>query len=556
MNNLAAKITPKAVLNAVHNLPTRLDDIYAAAMQRIDDLDEYRRGIALNFLMWVTHTYRPLSIKEIEYATTIPVRAKEPAGEKFDYATTKPCSPEEIEAMAQEDPVDEDEIVCVADLLSMCAGLAVVGEFGTVSLVHHTAKSYFSSVSEKWFPNGGTVIAQACLNVVIHHLKYNTVAAADEYSYLEHWQKLETVPFLAYASRFWVDHLNESHDRHLHALALGIFDCRPHRDASGEGTTSLHVACWLGLEGIVCSLLDSGHDVDARDVLDRTPLMCAAAKGFDVIVDSLLTNGAQINNTDHKGRSALHLALQSEHLKVLNTLLARKDLHVDIQDPVENQRTALMSASMIGHLGMVTALLQREDIDVNSKLPYTALMFAVLGGHVAIVKFLTAIPRIEIDSMDGIDGQTALALAVRTGNKYTVEALLDAGASPKIPDGSQEGHETPLLYAIYKRNLPVVRLLLGRKVTWEARDHEGRSTLQRVVIGLSIEGPPFILENLYTSYKNEAPICDDALAFLYRVKVNRVNILFRTYTNLTGDSFRRSSRILQLFILRHGSFSE
>ena len=46
MNDLTAKITPKAVLNAVHSLPTHIDDMYAVAIQHIDEMNEYR-GIAL-----------------------------------------------------------------------------------------------------------------------------------------------------------------------------------------------------------------------------------------------------------------------------------------------------------------------------------------------------------------------------------------------------------------------------------------------------------------------------------------------------------------------------
>ena len=541
MNDLAAKITPKAVLNAVQNLPTHIDDMYAVAMQRIAAMDEYRRGITLHFLMWVTHAYRPLSPREIEYATTIQIRAEEITGEDFDCSMTTPFTYEKIKAIAREAPVDEDEIVRVDDLLSMCAGLAVIDEFGKVSLVHYTAKKYFNNVSEKWFPNSGAAIAQACLNFLVHHLP-------NKHSDQDFLEELEPVPFLAYASRFWGEHLVISRNRHAYDLALGFLDSKPHRDALiqafrnrkdcslktlwylntakprvwGEDGTPLHIACWLGLETIVQSLLYDGHDPHARDMSGWTPLMCAAAEGFHVIVGLLLAEGAQINSADHMGRSALNLAVGSDHLEVLDVLLTREDLLVDMPDPVEDQRTSLMNASLKGHLEMVTALLQREDVDVNRKSQYTALMFAVLGGHLAVVRILSTLPRTEIDSMDSMNEQTALMLAVRTGNNIVVEALIDAGANPEIPNGSQKADETPLLYAIYKRNFPMSRLLLRRNVEWDAIDNEGRSTLQRIVMGLGVEGLPSILKSLFDRPEIEVPTFNKALALVDRIKVMQI----------------------------------
>lgn len=226
MNDLAAKLTPKAVLTAVKNLPTHIDDMYAIAMQRIVSMDEDRKAIVLNFLMWVIHACRPLSTREIEYATTIRVRTEAVAGDDFDYATVTPCSSEEIEALARENPVDEDEIVRIADLLSMCAGLATIDEFGKVSLVHYTVKRYFSNTSEKWFRNSGDTIAQACLNFLVYHLTSIEIHEARDNN-TDSVNVLDSIPFLVYACGHWSDHLKKCQNQHTYSLALGFLESRP-----------------------------------------------------------------------------------------------------------------------------------------------------------------------------------------------------------------------------------------------------------------------------------------------------------------------------------------
>ena len=67
-------------------------------------------------------------------------------------------------------------------------------------------------------------------------------------------------------------------------------------------------------------------------------------------------------------------------------------------------------------------------------------------------------------------------------------------------------------------------LLLRHNVEWGAVDNEGRSSLQRVAIGLSIEGPSLILESLYVSPRAGDPVFDRALAVLDKYKVMQSSI--------------------------------
>ena len=69
MDSLASKRTPRAVHEALQNLPTKIGDTYDQAMQRIEATNDDDRRIVMNFLLWITFSIRPLSVAEVEHAT-------------------------------------------------------------------------------------------------------------------------------------------------------------------------------------------------------------------------------------------------------------------------------------------------------------------------------------------------------------------------------------------------------------------------------------------------------------------------------------------------------
>jgi ankyrin repeat protein len=62
----------------------------------------------------------------------------------------------------------------------------------------------------------------------------------------------------------------------------------------------------------VKELLDSGADVNARDVFDGTPLIMAALHGHIDIAKLLLDKGADIEARDNQGHTAISYAFDIE----------------------------------------------------------------------------------------------------------------------------------------------------------------------------------------------------------------------------------------------------
>jgi cytohesin len=104
-------------------------------------------------------------------------------------------------------------------------------------------------------------------------------------------------------------------------LTSGLVDANC-EDAVGDGFTALHHAAEEGQTSVVRMLLAAGADVNVKSV-DGTPLMLAADRGHDAVVQLLLaTNQVDINAMDEHGRTALAHAVEGGPKAVANLLRA------------------------------------------------------------------------------------------------------------------------------------------------------------------------------------------------------------------------------------------
>ncbi len=177
-----------------------------------------------------------------------------------------------------------------------------------------------------------------------------------------------------------------------------------------------------------------------------TPLMIAVSRGYKNMVNDLISQGADVNENNEQGETALMIAAAD----------------CDIPSTVQ----ALIDAG--------------AQINATDDFKNTALFRAVINQCVENIKILTqAGARVDIRSMDG---QTPLAIASTDGNVVVVNALLDAHANPNL--AINRGF-TPLMNAVEEGHLDVVQALLdhGALVTIKnendqtaldiARDAEG-----------------------------------------------------------------------------------
>lgn len=87
------------------------------------------------------------------------------------------------------------------------------------------------------------------------------------------------------------------------------------------GLTPLHYAAKLGQDDVAQHLLANGADVNAVEMLSgRTPIFYASNAA---VADVLLMAGADINQRDVKGRTALHKAAEDGLIEVARILISK-----------------------------------------------------------------------------------------------------------------------------------------------------------------------------------------------------------------------------------------
>ncbi|MDX8494866.1 ankyrin repeat domain-containing protein [Mesorhizobium sp. VK22B] len=174
---------------------------------------------------------------------------------------------------------------------------------------------------------------------------------------------------------------------------------------------------------------------EAAEARNWSRLLIAAESGDADALGSELEAGADINQADEDGWSALHLAAHNGRIAVLETL--------------------------IGH----------PAIDVNSRNKWksTPLSLAAAKGHLACILALVKHPQIDIDARADYYGRTPLIEAARNGHLDVVKLLIEHGADVNLAD--KTGRNSALIEAIKGRHYAVAGYLLGtRKVNFLNKD--------------------------------------------------------------------------------------
>ncbi|WP_249716478.1 ankyrin repeat domain-containing protein [Paenibacillus sp. J31TS4] len=180
----------------------------------------------------------------------------------------------------------------------------------------------------------------------------------------------------------------------------------------------------------VLKLLQDGADIDATDERGRTAVMAATYNNQADTVKALIEKGADINIRDHSLNNVLLYAGAEGFLEIVKLAI---DAGADTKLTNRFGGTALIPASERGHVEVVQELLSRSDIDVNhiNNLHWTALLEAVILGnggekHQRIVQLLVD-HGADVKIGDG-DGITPLMHAQQKGYQEIADILIKAGA--------------------------------------------------------------------------------------------------------------------------------
>ncbi|XBS69744.1 ankyrin repeat domain-containing F-box protein [Acerihabitans sp. KWT182] len=243
------------------------------------------------------------------------------------------------------------------------------------------------------------------------------------------------------------------------------------------GNTLLHQAVLHDQVDIINFLLKLKKiDVNAKNSLDDTPLYLAAKKGLCSIAKRLIMHSEININTENGkfGRSALHIAILEEHLKLAEQLISSPACDVNKQD--NNGESGLYHAIRKNNLQVVELLLNQPIIDVNQQNGKccTALMLAVLKGNTDIVKVLLEHASIDINIDDcKRRSHNALNFAIWK-NRFDIAKLLAARKDINANSITLMGWTTMSL-SIKSRNIQIIEILEMLPQKGAKADIDGRT---------------------------------------------------------------------------------
>ena len=139
---------------------------------------------------------------------------------------------------------------------------------------------------------------------------------------------------------------------------------------------------------VILEKLEGGFDINTVDSGGRTLLMEAAINNNNVLLELLLSNGADPNIREEKNWTALHFAVQNYDL-VSSKLLLENGADVNAQDAYGNNVISRAVLNSRGR-GDVIRLLRKYGADINSKnmSGISALDLAQSISNYDIIQFL------------------------------------------------------------------------------------------------------------------------------------------------------------------------
>lgn len=210
---------------------------------------------------------------------------------------------------------------------------------------------------------------------------------------------------------------------------------------AGETAAPLADAVEHGKIEIVQDLLAKGADVNQTQIDGTTALHWAAYRDDTAMADDLLNRGANPRAQNRYGMAPLYLACLNGNAPLIERLL---EYGVDPNAKRKEHETALMTASRTGSLAAVKVLV-KAGAEVDATLPkgQTALMWATSEGHLEVVRFLI---EAGADFQRQVpSGFAPIFFAVREGHADIVALFLERGVDVNTviePTGHQ-GYKPP-----------------------------------------------------------------------------------------------------------------
>lgn len=252
--------------------------------------------------------------------------------------------------------------------------------------------------------------------------------------------------------------------------------------ADNAGNTPLQIAALEGSAPIVKFLIEVGCDLDTKNIDKDTPLIDAVENGHLDVVKILLEAGANPRTVNEEGDEPYELVpSDSEDYNEIRRVIAeakaaprpgrrseeRKDLSLPRptapspreSPPVHGPRSPILGAPLPGprrRTGRSEAT--RNDLLWTKATPENLQAFAAKGDMAGVATILNVGQKADPESM---------IAAAKGGHDEVLSLMLGIGFADPDPDpvlsfGQKPGYNTPMLAAIGRGNLAVIRLLLDQ----------------------------------------------------------------------------------------------
>ncbi|KAI9375737.1 hypothetical protein BJX61DRAFT_95595 [Aspergillus egyptiacus] len=251
--------------------------------------------------------------------------------------------------------------------------------------------------------------------------------------------------------------------------------------ADNAGNTPLQIASLEGCAPIVKYLIAAGCEVETCNIDKDTPLIDAAENGHLEVVKILLEAGANPRVVNSQGNEPIDLVPDDcdEIRRVLEEAkakprpsrrseetpvppMARESSSRRIsaasprESPVSGQRSPPYFGSTATKRKSVRSEATRNDLLWTKATPENLQAFAAKGDIVGVANILNVGQKADTESM---------IAAAKGGHDEVLSLLLgmgDADADPAPISSQKPGHNTPMLAAIGRGNLAVIKLFLDQ----------------------------------------------------------------------------------------------
>jgi ankyrin repeat protein len=182
------------------------------------------------------------------------------------------------------------------------------------------------------------------------------------------------------------------------------------------------------LEVVRYLVIELGADVNQADEDGCTALYIAARKGHESLVRFIIKElGVDVNQADERGWTALHAAAQWGHESLVRCMV--RELSADVNQAKMNGATPLHIATQCGHESLVRCMVRELGADINQAKMNgaTPLFIASEQGHESLVRCMVKELGADVNkSMH--DGRTPLMVAAHNKHDKIVVFLLKYGA--------------------------------------------------------------------------------------------------------------------------------